>query len=326
MASHRKDQIITTVDRLARACDNAIFDAELAYHQEHSEPDSRAEAVVYKSAIRADLQELHAIVSQVGMLEDISEECSRQVLAALKAGYYSLATQALKGEVLNLDFDEILAHKISKCSSPFTLIFDKILEDESLEEKMKYGTPRPGHIEGAIGAHVRELHENLQAVVECLEGGLGGKMITLEQLAALRILILCHDTFKGDALRGVDIAHPKSHASLARSYLENFTADQSLLNMIQLHDEPYALFKKWQSSHCVPQVRLAKLFEAVVDWDTFMLFQIIDNTTVGKSTEAGASSTVWLVDQADIAAKNSRDYRTIESFVRDRLCRRSASH
>ena len=78
--------------------------------------------------------------------------------------------------------------------------------------------------------------------------------------AKLRILIHTHDTFKADAKRGVAIWHPQSHASLARAFLGEFCDDEDLLAMVQLHDEPYALFLQTQRTgrvnECAPDVHL----------------------------------------------------------------------
>ena len=58
------------------------------------------------------------------------------------------------------------------------------------------------------------------------------------ELAKLRLLIHTHDTFKGEAKRGVAIRHPESHASLARDFLADFCDDGQLLTMVQFMTSP----------------------------------------------------------------------------------------
>ena len=77
------------------------------------------------------------------------------------------------------------------------------------------------------------------------------------------------------------ITHPRSHASLAKDFLAEFVNDDDLLAMAQLHDEPYALWRAQIGGKRTDQ-RLESLMAAITDWNTFLLFQIIDNCTAGK--------------------------------------------
>lgn len=192
----------------------------------------------------------------------------------------------------------------------------RILADPSLDERMKYGAARRGHPEGSVAAHAEELNRNLLTVLACIEQGIGGPQLSSLQLSALRILIRCHDSFKGDAAPKSGIMDPNSHASLARAYLEQYTSDQSLLNMVQRHDEPYAIYRRWQQTRDVPTERLSRLFEVEIDWDTFLLFQIIDNTTPGKKSRENPTPTAWFREQAAAAGLISRDLAAIEERVR----------
>ena len=46
------------------------------------------------------------------------------------------------------------------------------------------------------------------------------------------------------AVEGV-MADPRGYASLARTFAEEFTDDPDILNMVQYHDESYALYKQF---------------------------------------------------------------------------------
>ena len=54
--------------------------------------------------------------------------------------------------------------------------------------------------------------------------------------------------------------------------------------MVQFHDEPYALFKRERRGQSAER-RLQELRSKIKDWRLFLLFLVIDSTTVGKSRE-----------------------------------------
>ena len=149
-----------------------------------------------------------------------------------------------------------------------------IKADERYQRNLDWGKPRRGHPEGSIRAHIEELEANLK----CL-----ASQFSEDQITKLQILIHTHDTFKPNAREGNSIRHPESHASLARSFLAEFCDDQDLLNMVQFHDEPYALWKRHVSGRHNHSGRFSHLLETIEDWDLFNAFLIIDGYTDGKS-------------------------------------------
>jgi len=152
---------------------------------------------------------------------------------------------------------------------------EQIRKDSRYRENIEWGSPRPGHPEGTVQKHILELESNLNA--------LEPETTSLER-DKLKLLIHVHDSFKKDAKRGVAITDPHSHASLARSFLAGYCSDQDLLNMVQFHDEPYALFKRERRGQSAER-RLQELRSKIKDWRLFLLFLVIDSTTVGKSRE-----------------------------------------
>lgn len=132
-------------------------------------------------------------------------------------------------------------------------------------------------------AHIDELKRNLDVLQPWLDPG---------DHENLLVLILTHDTFKRDAARGVPIFHPMSHSSLAADFLALFTDNFDLVEMVQRHDEPYALHKKVASGQGVDEKRLNALENAIKDMRLFCLFQIIDNVTEGKKH----TSVYWFLD------------------------------
>jgi hypothetical protein len=162
--------------------------------------------------------------------------------------------------------------------------FEAITTDSRYLRNLDWGEPRPGHPEGTVRAHIAELEKNLQTMSPRLEE---------MDLWRLRLLIHTHDTFKGEAEHGVPISNPRSHASLAREFLAEFTNDQNLLTMVQYHDEPFALYRQFASKGAYNQKRMSALFTNIADWDLFLAFQIIDGCTEGKGREA----LYWFLDE-----------------------------
>lgn len=155
-------------------------------------------------------------------------------------------------------------------------ILKAIQQDERYIDLLDWGTPRRGHPEGTVRAHIEELERNLNVLCHKL---------TIPECDRLRLLIHTHDTFKAEATQGVPISDPRSHASLGRQFLAEFCDNTDLLNMVQWHDEPYALWQKQRRSQTVDESRLEALVNRLDDWDLFLAFQIIDNCTDGKSRE-----------------------------------------
>ena len=113
----------------------------------------------------------------------------------------------------------------------------KIQSDPRYKKNVEDGNPRSGHPEGKVKVHIEDLIANLEAIKPRLQSEC--------EYWKLLFLIHVHDTFKAEAARNVSTLYPQSHASLARAIASEFTADSDLLNMIQFHDENYALWKEF---------------------------------------------------------------------------------
>jgi len=157
----------------------------------------------------------------------------------------------------------------------FEQVLRRVLADERYQRNLDWGKPRKGHPEGTVRQHIRELEENLESLRSKLSS---------EDAWKLKVLIHIHDTLKAESKHGVPIIHSRSHASIAREFLADYCDDKDLLNMVQLHDEPYALWRKYQNSGLDEQ-RLGCLLETISDWKLFLTFLIVDGCTEGKSRE-----------------------------------------
>jgi hypothetical protein len=160
-------------------------------------------------------------------------------------------------------------------------IFERIVADPRYQANLDWGKARAGHPEGTVRAHLAEIEPNLDRLKPKLSD---------EEYWKLKVLIHTHDSFKAESQPGVAINDPKSHASLARSFLAEFCDDADLLAMVQYHDEPFALYRQVESKGKCNADRLNKLLAAIKDWDLFLAFNIIDGCTAGKSREP----LIWL--------------------------------
>jgi len=163
-------------------------------------------------------------------------------------------------------------------------VLDYIKDDEAYKTGSQWGESRNGHPEGSVSSHIKELEQNLEKLCDT-------KNISDLEKYKLLILINVHDTFKIHARPKVAITNIYSHASLAKDFLSRYLDDKDLLNMVQYHDENYALYKKHKKSGQVDKERLEKLFKEIKDWRLFMIFIIIDNCTKGK----GRSPLKWFM-------------------------------
>jgi hypothetical protein len=155
-------------------------------------------------------------------------------------------------------------------------IFDAITTDPRYLRNLDWGAVRRGHPEGTIRAHIEELDLNVEA--------LRPKLSDLDYWR-LRVLVHTHDTFKGQAKRGVPITAANSHASLARAFLAEFCDDGDLLAVVQYHDEPFAQWRWARSNGTLNQGRLTTLITTIRDWNLFLAFSIVDGCTQGKKRE-----------------------------------------
>jgi hypothetical protein len=152
--------------------------------------------------------------------------------------------------------------------------FAKVVADARYLANLDWGKPRPGHPEGTLRAHIAELERNLDNL---------RPKVSEEEYWKLKLLIHSHDCFKAVSARGVAIADPRSHASLARAFLATHCDDADLLAMVQYHDEPFALYRQFARKGTYDQERFKALLQSIRDWNLFLAFIIIDSCTAGKS-------------------------------------------
>jgi hypothetical protein len=158
----------------------------------------------------------------------------------------------------------------------YSKVFEAISSDARYLANLDWGESRPGHPEGTVRAHIAEIEPNLELL---------RTKLTDEDYWKLKLLIHTHDSFKAESKAGVPITDPKSHASLARAFLATHCEDADLLAMVQYHDEPFALYRQFESKGKYSQDRFNSLLKTIKDWNLFLAFNIIDGCTRGKSRE-----------------------------------------
>lgn len=178
-------------------------------------------------------------------------------------------------------------------------IIERVLANSRYKKNVEYGKPRPGHPEGRVKAHIAEVIANLDTIRPRLKSD--------DAYWKLLFLIHVHDTFKADSAGNVPILDPQSHASLARSFAAEYTDDTDLLNMIQFHDENYALWKQFRQHGTYDAQRFDSLLRAISDWDLFLIFIIVDGATAGKDKEKLA----WFIGEV----RKHRQTEVDESWV-----------
>ena len=123
----------------------------------------------------------------------------------------------------------------------YSEVFDFLKPENSLESTLLetpcfrtglfWGTPRFGHPEGQVIFHIKEVLDNIERLD-----------ISLEDRTKLRLIAFSHDTFKCKEHKGTPRDWTKHHAILARQFMEDYTTDKNLLNIIELHDEAYHIW------------------------------------------------------------------------------------
>jgi hypothetical protein len=146
-----------------------------------------------------------------------------------------------------------------------------VARDPVLLEGLAWGKPRKGHPEGSVGEHVADL---LQTVEEWNE--------TAERRSDLRFLALVHDTLKYKVRDWLPKTGENHHAMRARRFAEGYTDDERLLAAIELHDRPYAIWRRTRRGSDRERRAVDGLVDRLPDPSLFMRFVELDGSTEGK--------------------------------------------
>jgi hypothetical protein len=140
----------------------------------------------------------------------------------------------------------------------------QLLADPQLRAGLDWGTPRSGHPEGLVADHVAAI---LAAIAPD------------DPLRSdLRLLALVHDSFKARVRPHEPWSPDNDHATLARRFAQRYTSDERLLTTLELHDEPYWI---WRNADA-PEQALQSLLERPPDPELFARFVELDAANEGK--------------------------------------------
>jgi hypothetical protein len=157
---------------------------------------------------------------------------------------------------------------------PETELERRVASDPEMLEGLAWGVPRAGHPEGSVGVHVSHLLDTLDRSGE-----------TGEQRELLRFIALVHDSFKAQVRERLPRAGANHHAMRARRFAERFTDDERVLATIELHDRPYALWRKMRRRGRLEQRGFRKMMRRIPDPELFLRFIELDGSTEGKRPE-----------------------------------------
>jgi hypothetical protein len=176
----------------------------------------------------------------------------------------------------------------------------RLSSDPQLLRGLGWGEPRAGHPEGPVGTHVSHLLETVDASGE-----------TGERRELLRFIALVHDAFKSQVREALPRIGENHHAMRARRFAQRFTDDERVLATIELHDKPYALWRKLHRRGKLDERGFRRMMRRVPDPELFLRFIELDGSTEGKRPEPiewfrDQLVTRGLLDRETVSALQSR--------------------
>ena len=163
----------------------------------------------------------------------------------------------------------------------------EIKPETDLEKKI---ISDPEWVDGAEWGFSRESHpeeKNLYHIVEVLNN-IDKLDISSANREILRLIALIHDTFKYKVDINRDRTGGNNHATIARHFAEKFINNESVLKIIELHDEAFNSWRKgndtgkWEKA----QERLKKLLDQLGDdIQLYYWFYKCDNETGDKNQQ-----------------------------------------
>ena len=162
--------------------------------------------------------------------------------------------------------------KASTSVAPETDLERAVLADPVLQEGLAWGKPRHGHPEGSVGAHVEDLLETIERWGE-----------TGRRREDLRFMAIVHDSQKYKVQNWRPRTGENHHAMRARRFAERYTDDERVLAAIELHDQPYSLWRKVERRGRMDEHAFNEMVDRIPDIDLFMRFVELDGSTEGKT-------------------------------------------
>lgn len=150
-----------------------------------------------------------------------------------------------------------------------------LLKDPDFLAGLMWGLPRYGHPEGEVYKHIQEVLHNIDQL-----------LIDAETRKQLRLIAFVHDTFKYAEEKNVPRDWTRHHGVFARQFLQKYISDETLLNLVEYHDEAYYIWRLIHLYHKPMEggERLAQLLERFGDeLQLYFLFFKCDTQTGDKN-------------------------------------------
>jgi hypothetical protein len=164
-----------------------------------------------------------------------------------------------------------------------------LLEAPEFRHGLLWGEPRFGHPEGQVALHVREVLDNIDLIPASYAA----------LRPALRLIAWSHDTFKYAEDRSRPRDWSKHHGVLARKFMEQYTDEAAVLDVISFHDDAYYAWLKARQEPASPDLQhktLQDLFSRIgYCRQLYYLFFKCDTQT-GDKTQA---SLKWFEKHAE---------------------------
>lgn len=157
---------------------------------------------------------------------------------------------------------------------PETDLERRLAREPVLLKGWAWGSPRRGHPEGSVGAHVADL---LRTIDEWGE--------VEPRRGELRFLSLVHDSLKFEVDGARPNSGPNHHAARARAFAESLVDDPRLLVTLAEHDRPYQLWRKLRRRGEPDEGAFDTMLARIPDLPLFIRFVELDGSTEGKSPE-----------------------------------------
>jgi hypothetical protein len=131
---------------------------------------------------------------------------------------------------------------LEKLLQPETDLESALLATPVFRDGLLWGEPRFGHPEGTVAYHVYEVLNNIALIPG----------LSTADRTNLRLIALAHDAFKYAEDRARPRNLSKHHGVLARRFMESYTTERDVLDILETHDDAYY---HWLYRHRTPSPR-----------------------------------------------------------------------
>lgn len=156
---------------------------------------------------------------------------------------------------------------------------EAIIGNSDFIDGCNYGKKRPGHPEGLVIYHIKEVLDNVEKYY--------GED---EDRDDLRLIAILHDTFKHKVDRSKPRVGENHHGMLARRFAEKFPINDDILTILEKHDDAFKAWQKggrhgdwYKAERQANQLINGLMIEGIID--LYVKFFKCDNLTGNKEQD-----------------------------------------